>query len=132
MHPNDTLQGKLVNSEWERDDEKHLRHKIGYWRMVEERMIRAEMIAEGKNPDHMSFLFEISRRVQENHKNDPTLREQQAARRIVIAGIEVRMPNLNLTPEELDFLSEHFDGANDPVALSILGKVREAIEKETA
>jgi hypothetical protein len=127
VHPNDTLNGKLVNSEWEREDEKHLRNKFGYWRMVEERMVRAQIKAEGGNPDD---VFEVSRRVFENHKNDPSLREQQEAKRaskLVIAGIEVKLPGANFTREELERIAEHFAGANDPVAQSIHAKATEAL-----
>lgn len=121
MHPNDTLNGKLVDSEWEREDEKHLRSSFGYWRVVEERMIRAQMKAEGKDPDAPFAIFEISRRVVENHKNDPTLREHQAAKGLTIAGVRVPL-GIRFTDEELAFLVEHFAMANDPVAQSIRDK----------
>lgn len=42
---NDTLNGLLYGHE--RPEEMHLRHKLGYWQMVETRMVREQLLAEG-------------------------------------------------------------------------------------
>lgn len=115
MHPNDTLQGKLVDSEWEREDQKHLRGSFGYWRMVEHRMIRAEIIAEGGDPEN---VFEVSRRVERNHKSDLSLREQQELARAK-AGPVIDKEGVLFTREELEYLVDRFGMANDPIALAI-------------
>lgn len=117
---NDTLGGLLYAHE--REEEKHLRRCLGYWRMVEERMIRDQLAAEGwheANPGAW-IGFEISRRVEANHRNDPTLREMQAARPIAV--VRSAQAEQRFTVEEMERLSQHFAGANDPVAQSILAK----------
>jgi hypothetical protein len=122
-HPNDTLNGKLLEHELE--EEKHLRSKMGYWRMVEERMVCKELIAEGHDPKEMGFYFKIKQRVVENHRNDPTLRQQQEAARGGSAA-----PILSaayFTVFELRHLIEHFAMANDPVAQEIDRKARVAL-----
>lgn len=68
-HPNDTLNGKLYA--WERPEEKHLRRKLGYWHMVEERMHRAQLAAEGVPSDAPGFWMHLARRIEETHKDDP-------------------------------------------------------------
>lgn len=118
MHPNDTLNGKLL--EWERSDQKHLRNKFGYWRMVEERMVRAQMVREGKDPDGTEGFFEIQRRIRENHAND----EPYRAKKLSIQGIEIELNGVQLTPEERAYLRELFEDANNPLARSIYEKVR--------
>ena len=112
MHPNDTLRGRLIA--FEREDEKHLRQKFGYWRMVEERMIREELLASGVEPT----VFNISKRVEENHASDVPFREQSSRLR---ANTPIVQSNA-FTQEELAFLVEHFTGANDPIAQSVLAK----------
>lgn len=110
-HPNDTLNGRLLP--YELDEEKHLRSKMGYWLMVEERMITEQMIAEGKDSKSQSFYFEVKRRVMENHKNDIPF-SQQTVRRV-----ENHTEAIPFTREELERLVEHFGMANDPIAQSI-------------
>lgn len=121
MHPNDTLQGKLVDSEWERPEERHLRNKFGYWRMVEKRMIRAQIVAEGGDPDN---VFEVSRRVEQNHKHDLSLREWQALHPVKQGP---KTSSAYFTDEELMNLLDRYQGANDPVSQSILAKIRGAL-----
>lgn len=111
----ETLDGKLL--EWEDKDQHHLRNAFGYWRMVEKRMIRAQITAEGGDPDAFQA---VSRRVDANHKDDPSLRERQKAQGLLVR----RAGSTQLTGEELQFLADHFEGANDPLALEILRKVR--------
>lgn len=123
-HPNDTLQGKLL--EWEREDQKHLRSRFGYWRMVEERMVRYELEREGHDPNEFGFIFKVSKRITENHRNDPTLREQQAAARAA-QGPVTPSEHASFTREELERLIEHFGMANDPVTLSIHSKAWAAL-----
>lgn len=127
-YKNNTLNGALLA--WERPEERHLRHKFGYWNMVERRMIRAQLEAEGIEPDE----FEIGKRIVANHAGDATYREigdawraecEARARDAFAAGLSVR--SIGLTRSELEFLAEHFDGANDPVAAAVLEKVRAAL-----
>lgn len=126
-HPNDTLCGRLYA--YERPEDRHLRGKIGYWRSVEKRMIRAQLAKEGwvgDWKDDKYIEFEISRRIVENHANDLTLREQQAAvRRQRPATVQ---PSNKFTEEEFERLAEHFAGANDPVSQSILAKAIQALK----
>lgn len=122
FHPNDTLNGKLL--EHELDEEKHLRGRFGYWRMVEERMICKELIDAGEDPKAMGFYFKIKQRVVENHKNDPTLRQQQEA---ASAGAPPILSGAYFTVIELRHLIEHFEMANDPVAQEIDRKARVAL-----
>lgn len=68
-HPNDTLNGKLLA--WERPEDKHLRRRFGYWQMVEERMVRAQLEEEGVAPDSPCFFMSVAKRIEENHKDDP-------------------------------------------------------------
>lgn len=113
---NDTLNGLLLQHE--RKEEMHLRNKFGYWRMVEKRMLREQLIAEGVT-DETELHFAIIRRVEQNHKNDITYKESSAA---FSAGAKVR-PSTDFTREELEFLRDHFAMANDPTAVAILAKV---------
>lgn len=114
---NDTLNGRLFA--YEREDQKHLRRSTGYWRMVEERMIRGELEAEGIEPT----VFAVSARVIENHRHDITYREtsRRFGKALGRAGAGV------FTPEELRFLAAHFEGANDPTAQAILAKARQGL-----
>lgn len=70
-HSNDTLNGRLL--EWELPEERHLRNRFGYWHMVEERMVRAQMAAEGITPEteRGCFYLLMTQRIMENHKDDP-------------------------------------------------------------
>jgi hypothetical protein len=120
---NDTLGGLLYA--YERPEERHLRRRTGYWRMVEERMVRDQLIAEGW-PAEKYMGFEISRRVIANHKNDATYREIGEAR----AARQPPRVDTRFSPEELERLIEHFAGANDPVAQSILAKALAGLEPQ--
>lgn len=129
MHPNDTLQGKLFA--WEREDEKHLRHSLGYWMMVEKRMIRAEIAAEGGDP---ADVFEIAARRTALHANDETFADQcrrmsaeREASALVLWLSGDGQRGLDFTKTELEFLRDHFEGANDPTAQTILAKVLTAL-----
>lgn len=82
--------------------------------------IRAEMRAEGIT-DWTTLHFEGSRRYIERHKNDVPFRERQKewlARQVKQAGLAVR-----LTDDEVEYLRWRLDGANDPLARSILEKL---------
>lgn len=68
MHPNDTLNGKLL--EHERPEEKHLRAKLGYWQMVEERVVRAQVAARGYDPDSAVGATMIAEIMRDNHARD--------------------------------------------------------------
>lgn len=121
---NDTLGGRLYAHE--RPEERHLRRSIGYWRMVEERMILAELAAEGWTGGDVSF--EVSRRMIENHKNDPSLRERQEHHRQASPARPAAIRTA-FTVEELERLLQHFAGANDPVAQSIHAKATATLER---
>lgn len=128
---NDTLQGRLRS--FERDEEKHLRNTFGYWHMVEKRMIREQLIAEGHNPADVKFGFLVQDKYQENHKNDISLRDAQALKRdmwqsaVDTLGWWNIPSSVKLSREELQFLADHFDGANDPIAQAILQKVKSVL-----
>lgn len=112
---NDTLGGWLLA--WEREGEKHLRGKTGYWRHVEERMIRAILRFEGKVLEPGWDRFEIAARVEANHRNDFTFREISAA---ISARATPAPPPL--TDEEWRYLADLLAMANDPIGRSIAEK----------
>lgn len=116
----DTLCGRLVAwtlpEDREGDDPPY--RKFGYWRMVEKRMIRAELIAAGLDPDDN---FAIARRIEANHRNDPSLAERQAMAR---AAQPPRTPALAFTRDELEHLASLFQDANDPTSRAIGAKAR--------
>jgi glycine/D-amino acid oxidase-like deaminating enzyme len=121
-HPNDTLNGKLLA--WERPEDKHLRRRFGYWQMVEERMVRAQLEEEGVAPDSPCFFMSVAKRIEENHKDDPkpwklagpadgrwgAVRQQAAFERD--AAVE------RAKDEAIKALIEIRDGHNDPRALA--------------
>lgn len=120
MHPNDTLDGRLLA--YEHADQKHLRDRLGYWQAVEKRMIRAQLAAEGWDPKGHAFEFEVSARQITNHAGDPSMRERQEAWRAALPFLGHAPPSSALTPQEWEFLAAHFQGANHPLAQSILAK----------
>jgi hypothetical protein len=110
---NDTLDGKLFD--YEIEGEKHLRDKLGYWRIVEKRMILNRLIAEsivpeGTKPNDRAAIFLISSEVTKNHAADLSYRQIQDLGRYrrppSVAKIDVAF-----TEEELMFLVEQFSGA---------------------
>ncbi len=125
-HPNDTLCGALFA--YERPEDKPHRGRVGYWRLVEERMIRAQLEKEGWESDWKDgrlIYFEISNRIAQNHRNDVTFREQQELLRKYRPA---KPGSVAFTEEEFERLAEHFAGANDPVSQSILIKALDAIK----
>ena len=92
-----------------------MRGRLGYWKMVEERMIRAELAAEGVKPS----ISELSRRRTLNHAGDASYAEISRA----LAATARKAPSSEFTAEELAVLAERFAFANDPVSQSILSKV---------
>jgi hypothetical protein len=107
--------------------------KFGYATVMEQRAIRERLLAAGA--PEFGIEFAVSREYTEAHKNDPTYRERveawsarcladQAAR--FDAG-SLERP-VDFTKAELDFLADHFAGANDPVAQAVLAKIRTALE----
>lgn len=116
----DTLCGRLLA--YEREDEHHLRRKIGYWRMVEKRMIRAEMVKAGLDPNDN---FEIARRVERNHRNDPSMAERQAMAR-ASAPPPVSVPD-GFTAIELQHMIDTWADANDPISRAIAAKAAQMV-----
>lgn len=125
MHPNDTLNGRLLAHE--KPEERELRGKLGYWRMVEERMIRAELAKEGVEPTPDI----IRQRVAANHRNDMSYRDYQEkvlfprwraqSRARFEAGETQR--EVPFTRPQLELILERFTGANDPEGQAIAEKV---------
>lgn len=140
-HANDTLNGRLYA--YELEEEKHLRRKFGYWLHVEERMIREQLRAEGRPeadlPGHdLAFRKLFDERRRENHKGDESYRETSQRlqrqwaddeRRRFAAGESERRASLSRA--ELELIVEHFQGANDPVALSLLRKAGALLRDST-
>ena len=95
-----------------------IERKFGYSHVMERAAIRAELVAAGE-PDDMRLHFKVVSEQERRHKDDPTFAERCAAFR-------ARQPKARegFTREELDRIAEHFAGANDPVAISILEKAR--------
>ena len=113
---NDTLNGKL--EAWVRPEDREGDDppygKLGYWRMVEHRMIRAEFRAEhGRDPTS----WELSSAVMRNHAGDATFAEISRALSARWRA-ESRGPAA-FTTEQLQRLVDLFAGANDPVTRSI-------------
>lgn len=106
---NNTLNGRLLAHV--RPEDERLRHSFGFWRVIEERMIREEMIAEGLDPKSPAGHFEVQRRVTENHKNDHTFREISAA---FVAKASPAPPDL-----AIEALRQIAAGHNDARALAI-------------
>lgn len=119
-HPNDTLGGKLLA--FEREDEKHLRRKLGYWRMVEDRMVRDQLAAEGVTPDQWGFWSEISRRMVENHKDDASFKVPGYITQQISCGQDEQIAHAKDACVEA--LRQIRDGHNDPRLLA-----REALER---
>lgn len=122
MHLNDTLQGELVK--WERPEDAHLRYKLGYWHMVEERKIRAELIEAGHDPAEIGFTFLITKKRVENHANDETHREASERRWGVAlarqqAEAQVELARDEATQDAIEALRRIRDGHNDPRALAM-------------
>lgn len=95
--------------------------KFGYEVEREKAQIRWELAGIPMDPirRHFAVEAEYTRR----HASEPTYAEIGAARR-ARDDFSTLTHRLQLTTEELAFLSEHFDGANDPMAAAILAKVR--------
>lgn len=113
MNSNDTLNGQLF--QWETDDEKHLRHQFGYWRMVEERMIRADLEAQGIAPTY----FTIQAKVQENHANDVPYKATSAN---VVKSIQLSSTD---SQKAIDALRKIAEGCNDArrLAMEVLAMI---------
>lgn len=107
---NDTLNGRLFA--YELESEAHLRGKLGYWLMVERRMIRATWPGPGE-PDE----FDYGRIRVALHAHDITFKE--TSRRFAASA---RPAPEQLSAAEWRFLADHFSGANDPTAQAILAK----------
>lgn len=125
-HPNDTLNGKLLA--WVRPGDEENRHRFGFWHMVEKRMIRAMIEAEGGDPRD---TMEISKRLIENHKDDISHKDyqEQVLKPRWAAEARARFDRgeterkASFTKAELVWLVEHLEGTNDPLGGSVLSKV---------
>lgn len=124
MHPNDTLNGRLLAHEL--PEERHLRRKLGYWRHVEERVVRAELIAEGHDPNALGFWSKLSARIIENHKDDKrplmfsgAIHQQAAYERDEMVRLA--------TDAAVQALRDIRDGHNDPrgLAQAVLRRLEE-------
>ena len=108
--------------------------KFGYERVLEERAIRARLIAEGHD-DNAWLIMTIAREVEKAHANDIPWRDKQriwAADQAVRSAREAAMkpqPTLFTVEEMLNILAR-FDGANDLIGQSILTKVTAALPKD--
>lgn len=109
-HPNDTLNGALYAHE--REDEKHLRNKLGYWRMVEERAVREELIAAGYDPRGLEFWRMIELALMANHINDVSFKVSGMVRQQAAAEREAAYEAAQ--DDAIKALREIADGHNDP------------------
>lgn len=82
----------------------------------------SEMRKEGV--PEISFVFELSRRMQEYQSRFPSYREQQEIMRRIYPPVRSSTANLALTEEELSYLLEKLSGVNDPIGQDILVKVQ--------
>lgn len=121
MHPNDTLNGRLLA--YEVPEERHLRRKLGYWHMVEERMVRAELVAEGKDPQAVDFWHLLSERIMANHRDDVSFKVSGMIRQQVAAERDHMVETA--TDECVQALRDIRDGYNDPrqLAADVLAKL---------
>lgn len=99
--------------------------KFGYEVEREKAQIRWELAGIPMDPIRRHFAVEAE--YLKRHADDPTYQEISAARR-KRDDMATPLHGLQLTASELEFLSEHFDGANDPTAAAILAKVRRLLE----
>lgn len=111
MHPNDTLNGRLL--EYENADELHFRNKLGYWRMVEDRMITKKLVGLGYDPTNFSFQFLMAREREGNHANDVPMSASPC-----VSGM-----SSEFTRSELEYMADMFRDANSPEAQAIYEKV---------
>lgn len=102
---------------------KHLRNRFGWQHLVETTYYRERALAEGCDP--FGIQYEVSRRYVAAHANDMNLRERHAffgvGRHRVAASPDA------FTAEDLAFLIEHFEDANDPQAAAILAKATDQL-----
>lgn len=98
----------------------HLRHHFGWQYMVETTYYREQLEAQGET-DWTRLFFGSQRAYETAHANDMSMRERQA--HFGFDKLHIRNEPPTFTQDELRFLAEHFNGANDPTAADILGKV---------
>ncbi len=100
--------------------------KFGYASVVEKRAIRDRLIAAGRDPDALGFLFEVEAEYEIAHKNDLSMRERQE-----IARARNWKPrtdgSMSFTQAELDYMAYKLDGVNDPDGYSALAKIKAAL-----
>jgi hypothetical protein len=98
-------------------------HNFGYSAEMEKKVIRDRLKAEGIT-DETALHFAVETAYIEAHKNDLTLRERQDIWMANFVKKSQEPKPVIFTKEEIEFLKDHFDMANDPTAQSILAKVR--------
>jgi hypothetical protein len=100
--------------------------KLGYQHNAERQRIREHLIRRGHNPGDLAFEFRITRIQERIHRYKPTFRQRQEAARARgeawVASDKPPLPSPSLTLEEWQYLAEHFEGANHPLAQSIQAK----------
>lgn len=102
-----------------------LHRKFGYSRFVEENAIRERLRAEADYPPGYSMELElvVCAAYDAAHKNDPTYAENSKRLREKWPATPEK-PRFDLTKEEIAFLIDHFTGANDPLVVGILEKLK--------
>lgn len=132
---NEDYNKKLL--EFELPEERHLRSSFGYWYMLEKRMYRKELLAEGWKEDDPTFDFEISRRREAARAvfmsyadYQRTVLHPRWAQQAKIEFNEGRSAHIvEFTKAEMEAIAERFAGVNDPVGQAVLTKILSALSQ---
>lgn len=98
--------------------------KFGYAVLKEKDEIRERLIAAGMT-DLRELHFAVAAAYTEAHKNDKTMkdRQEEARQRAAAKSREQERPQpsypIRLSAEELAYLAEHFEQANNPIGAAI-------------
>jgi hypothetical protein len=98
---------------------------FGWAHNMEARAIRDHLISKGRDPNSIEHCFDISK-ISMRLARDYLRRKPKIGARVRIAA---KRESNEFSMEELERLIEHFAGANDPVAQSILEKARRLIAR---
>lgn len=104
--------------------------KFGYYFNIEMKAIEDELRKEGLKGS--ALYFASKRRYEENHKNDQPFKDKCAELNKQWAAKLKKLGSLyRLTDEEVEYLLFRLDGANNPLALSIIEKISKEMENKS-
>lgn len=107
------------------------RNKFGHDFNIEMMAIEDELRKEGLKGS--ALYFASKRKYEEKHKNDQTFKEKCAELNKQWAAKLKKLGSLyRLTDEEIEYLLFKLEGANNPLAQSIIEKISKETEKHNA